>query len=255
MALLALDIGNTRLKWALYSSPNVDALPLCQGAEFLENIDRLAEGPWSTLPAPQHILGCTVAGDAVKQRVQEQMELWDVVPQWVVASDAEAGVRNGYDHPARLGADRWVAIIGAYHRMLSQGAPRPMVVVMVGTAVTVEAVDSTGKFLGGLILPGHGIMLRALESGTAGLHVPTGEVTEFPTNTSDALTSGGTYAIAGAVERMVQHVRQHCSSEPLCIMTGGAGWKMAPSMTRPFELVDNLIFDGLLQMAQRRFAP
>ncbi len=128
-----------------------------------------------------------------------------------------------------------------------------MVVVMVGTAVTVEAIATDGKFLGGLILPGHGIMLRALESGTAGLHVPTGEVREFPTNTSDALTSGGTFAIAGAVERMVQHVSAHCGAKPACIMTGGAGWKMAPSMTRPFELVDNLIFDGLLQLAAVRF--
>ena len=102
-------------------------------------------------------------------------------------------------------------------------------------------------------LLGHGIMLRALESGTAGLHVPTGEVREFPTNTSDALTSGGTYAIAGAVERMVQHVRRHCAAEPLCFMTGGAGWKMAPSMSVPFELVDNLIFDGLLELAAVRF--
>jgi type III pantothenate kinase len=183
------------------------------------------------------------------------MELWDVTPQWVVASDSEAGVSNGYDHPTRLGADRWVAIIGAYHRMRAQGPARPMVVVMVGTAVTVEAVSADGRFLGGMIIPGHGIMLRALESGTAGLHVPTGEVRPFPTNTSDALTSGGTYAIAGAVECMVQHVRSHCGGEPLCIMTGGAGWKMAPSMTRPFELVDNLIFDGLLQMAAQRFAP
>jgi type III pantothenate kinase len=254
MSFLALDIGNTRLKWAQYASAHPNAALLSQGAEFLENIDKLAEGPWRGMPAPKQVLGCVVAGDTVRRRVQEQMEHWEVVPQWVVASESEAGLRNGYDHPSRLGADRWVAMVGAYHRMLSQGAPLPMVVVMVGTAVTVEAVDATGKFLGGLILPGHGIMLRALESGTAGLHVPTGEVREFPTNTSDALTSGGTYAIAGAVERMVQHVRSHCGAEPKCIMTGGAGWKMAPSMTRPFELVDNLIFDGLLQMAQRRFA-
>jgi type III pantothenate kinase len=253
MSFLALDIGNTRLKWALYGAPHPGAELLAEGAEFLENIDKLAEGPWSGLAAPQHILGCVVAGDAVKRRVQEQMELWDVTPQWVVSSESEAGLRNGYDHPTRLGADRWVAIIGGYHRMLSQGAPRPMVIVMVGTAVTVEAIDPDGKFLGGLILPGHGIMLRALESGTAGLHVPTGEVRKFPTNTSDALTSGGTFAIAGAVERMVQHVTAHCGATPKCIMTGGAGWKMAPSMSVPFELVDNLIFEGLLQMAQRRF--
>jgi type III pantothenate kinase len=253
MTLLALDIGNTRLKWAQYASPAPGALVLAQGAEFLENIDKLGDGAWRNLPAPRHVLGCVVAGDAVKRRVQEQMDAWDVTPQWVVSSESEAGLRNGYDHPTRLGADRWVAMIGAYHRMLAQGAPRPMVLVMVGTAVTVEAIDASGKFLGGLILPGHGIMLRALESGTAGLHVPTGEVCEFPTNTSDALTSGGTFAIAGAVERMVQHVTAHCGAEPLCVMTGGAGWKMAPSMTRPFELVDNLIFDGLLSMAVARF--
>ena len=166
---------------------------------------------------------------------------------------SEAGLTNGYDHPSRLGADRWVAMIGARHRVLARGAAQPLVVVMVGTAVTVDALDASGHFLGGLILPGHGIMLRALESGTAGLHVPTGEVRLFPTNTSDALTSGGTYAIAGAVERMVQHVRQHCKAEPACYMTGGAGWKMAPSMSVPFELVDNLIFDGLLAMAAERF--
>ena len=254
MGFLALDIGNTRLKWALYDAPRRGAQLLGHGAEFLENIEKLADGPWNTMNAPLQVLGCAVASDVIRRRVEDQMEAWDVAPQWVVASEAEAGLRNGYDHPARLGSDRWVAMIGAYQHLRNQGLRQPMVLVMVGTAVTVEAVDADGTFLGGLILPGHGIMLRALESGTAGLHVPTGEVKPFPTNTSDALTSGGTYAIAGAVECMVQHVRQHCGAEPKCIMTGGAAWKMAPSMTRPFELVDNLIFDGLLYIAQQRFA-
>ncbi|KQP20298.1 type III pantothenate kinase [Pseudorhodoferax sp. Leaf265] len=253
MTFLAIDIGNTRLKWAQYEAPAPGARLLAHGAEFLENIDKLGDGPWSALSEPKHMLGCQVAGDALKRRAEEQMELWDVAPQWVVSNSEEAGLRNGYDHPTRLGTDRWVAMVGARHRVLRRDGPRPMVVVMVGTAVTVEAVDIEGTFLGGLILPGHGIMLRALESGTAGLHVPTGDVRDFPTNTSDALTSGGTYAIAGAVERMVQHLQQHAGEEPACIMTGGAGWKMAPHMTRPFELVDNLIFDGLLELAQARF--
>ena len=252
MTFLAIDVGNTRLKWALYQEARPGATLLAQGAEFIENIEKLEDGSWAELATPTRMLGCIVAGDAVRRRVEEQMELWDVPPHWVVSSAAEAGMVNGYDHPTRLGADRWVAMIGARHRMLAQGAPRPMVVVMVGTAVTVEAIDAGGTFLGGLILPGHGIMLRALESGTAGLRVPTGEVRAFPTNTSDALTSGGTYAIAGAVERMVQHVRQHCGAEPACFMTGGAGWKMAPSMSVQFELVDNLIFDGLLEIVERR---
>ena len=252
MTFMAIDVGNTRLKWALYETPHPAAALLAQGAEFLDHIDRLSDTAWARLPAPSRMLGCVVAGHAVKRRVEEQMELWDAPPQWVVSSAREAGLTNGYDHPTRLGCDRWVAMIGARQRMLAQGPARPLVVVMVGTAVTVEAIDAEGRFLGGLILPGHGILMRALESGTAGLHVPTGEVRLFPTNTSDALTSGGTYAIAGAVERMVQHIIAHCGAEPACMMTGGAGWKMAPSMTRPFELVDNLIFDGLLTIASQR---
>ncbi len=256
MAFLAIDIGNTRLKWALYDAPQPDARLLAHGAEFLDHIERLTEGPWSQLPAvPQSMLGCVVAGDAVRRRAEEQIEeSFDCAPRWVVASAAEAGIVNGYDHPTRLGADRWVAMIGARARTLSQGPARPIVGVMIGTAVTVEAIDAEGRFLGGLILPGHGIMLRALESGTAGLHVPTGEVRVFPTNTSDALTSGGTFAIAGAVERMVQHLRVHGGAEPACYVTGGAGWKMAPALNGQFDLVESLIMDGLLVVAQTRAA-
>ena len=254
MTFLALDVGNTRLKWAQYDAPVAGAKLLEQGATFLENIDKLAEGEWANLPVPTQILGSIVAGDAIKRRVAEQVELWDVVPRWVVSSPQEAGLSNGYDHPSRLGADRWVAMIGARHRLLSRGVKKPCIVVMVGTAVTVEAIDATGKFLGGIILPGHGIMLRALESGTAGLHVPTGEVCDFPTNTSDALTSGGTFAIAGAVQRMVENITRHCGEAPECIMTGGAGWKMAPSMSVQVEVVESLIFDGLLEIASQRLA-
>jgi type III pantothenate kinase len=252
MTLLALDVGNTRLKWTLYDRVAPEATVIDQGAEFLENIDSLAEGPWAKLPAPTHILGCIVAGDAVRRRVNSQLELWDAHVQWVHASAAESGVSNGYDHPTRLGADRWVALIGAKAHFKRQQMP-PMVVVMIGTAVTVDAMDPNGQFLGGFILPGHGIMLRALESGTAGLRVPTGNVVPFPTNTSDALTSGGTFAIAGAVERMMQHLQDKCQAKPHCILAGGAGWKMAPYMNGPVELVEHLIFEGLLEIAETRF--
>lgn len=249
---LAIDIGNTRLKWAQYEAAHPGARLLAHGAAFLETIDHLADGEWKDLPAPTTVLGCCVAGEPVRHRVEEQLELWDVSPSWVIASAEEAGVVNGYEHPTRLGADRWVAMVGARWRLLNEGPARPALVVMIGTAVTVDAIDASGRFLGGFILPGHGIMLRALESGTAGLHVPTGDVCDFPANTSDALTSGGTYAIAGAIERMYRTIVRHCGAEPVCIMTGGAGWKMAPYLTVPFQLVESLIFDGLLRIAEQR---
>jgi len=254
MTFLAIDVGNTRLKWTLYERPAVGARVLAQGVEFLEQLDRLAEGPWADLPEPSRMLGCIVAGQAVKHRVQEQMELWDIEPRWVVSAREACGVSNGYDHPNRLGVDRWVAMIGAWHRVLALGRARPVLVVMVGTAVTVDAVDAQGHFLGGLILPGFGLMLRALEMGTAGLKAPTGEAVDFPTNTSDALMSGGADALAGAVERMYRKLRQRCGEEPALLMSGGAAVKLAPITELPFETVDTLIFDGLLQLQSRRLA-
>ena len=244
---LAIDMGNTRLKWALYDSAEPGAVAREQGAVFLERIDELAETAWKGLPPPRAMLGCNVAGEAVRHRVEEQLELaWDVAPRWAVSSTSEAGVVNGYAIPTRLGSDRWVAQIGARWHMRRQGRQQPVLVVMVGTAVTVDAQDAQGRFLGGLIVPGHGIMLRALEGGTAGLRVPTGEVVPFPTSTSDALTSGGTYAITGAIERMHRHLREHAGTEPHTIMTGGAGWKVSPYLDIAHELAETLIFDGLL---------
>jgi type III pantothenate kinase len=259
MTFLAIDIGNTRLKWALYAHPQPGAALLAHGAAFLETIDELAEGDWAGLPAPDTMLGCVVAGEAVKRRVEQQLELWDIEPRWVVSADQEAGVSNGYDHPSRLGADRWVALVGARQRVLAAAAssgtaPAPALVVMVGTAVTVDALDADGHFLGGLILPGFGLMLKALESGTAGLRVPTGEVVDFPTNTSDALMSGGAFALAGAIDRQVRRLRQRCGAEPLLFMTGGAAVKLAPITELPFATVDTLIFEGLLALQARRLA-
>jgi type III pantothenate kinase len=254
MSFLAIDIGNTRLKWAQYASPQPGAAVLAQGAAFLETIDELAEGDWKRIAAPTSMLGCNVAGDAVRRRVEEQLELWDVALRWAVPSARGGGVINGYDFPGRLGADRWVAQIGARWHVVSHGHPRPLLVVMVGTAVTVDALTADGHFLGGLILPGHGIMLRALEGGTAGLRVPTGEVVQFPTNTSDALTSGGTYAITGAIEHMHRRVLARCGEPPRTIMTGGAAWKVAPYLDVEHELLDSLIFDGLLALQSHRLA-
>jgi type III pantothenate kinase len=246
MSFLAIDIGNTRLKWALYTQGRPGAALIAHGAVFLETIDHLADTAWQQLPPPSRMLGCVVAGQGVKRRAEEQLELWTIDPRWVVSTAQAAGVTNGYDHPDRLGCDRWVALIGAWHHVCNTGGPRPVLLVMVGTAVTVDALDAQGRFIGGMILPGFGVMQRALEMSTAGLKVPTGEIVDFPTNTSDALMSGGSGAMAGAIERMARKLRKHTSSEPVLLMSGGAAPKLAPITDLQFQTIDQLIFEGLL---------
>lgn len=255
MSFLVIDIGNTRLKWALYEAADPAARMLSHGAVFHEGVDRLAETQWQGVPAPTGMLGCAVAAEAVRRRAEEQLEIWDIEPRWIVADGQGGGLVNGYEHPHRLGSDRWAAMVGARHRVLAQGGPaRPALVVMVGTAVTVDAISVDGHFLGGLILPGFGLMLKALQMGTAGLRVPTGDVQPFPTNTSDALMSGGTYAITGAIERMHRHLCQETAHAPAprLFVSGGAAAKVISATDLPFELVDTLILEGLLVLASQR---
>ena len=253
MSFLAIDIGNSRLKWNLYESAQPGAAVLGQGAVFLESIDTLSDTDWAHLSPPTAMIGCNVAGEAVRHRVEaqfEELEHWNFQPRWIHPQKQQGGVTNGYDHPPRLGADRWAAMIGARWHVIQNATPTPALVVMVGTAVTVDALDAQGNFCGGLIVPGHGIMLRALEGGTAGLRVPTGQVVAFPSNTSDCITSGGTYAITGAIERLHRHLSERVGQAPRTFVSGGAAWKVCPYLTIEHEMHDALIFDGLLAIAE-----
>ena len=86
-----------------------------------------------------------VAGEAIKRRVEEQLvEGWGLTPRWVSSSKEAGGVINSYEHPQRLGSDRWAAIIGARQHALRTHPDHvpPVLAVMVGTAVTVDAVDA-----------------------------------------------------------------------------------------------------------------
>ena len=244
MPLLALDVGNTRLKWALF----VGGAMREHGALILEEISTLNRTQWKAVAAPDRVIGSNVAGEAVRRRVEDQLARWNVGPEWITSQASECGVVNGYDRPQLLGPDRWAALIAAHHRAPNE----PLLVVTVGTAVTVDALDATGKFVGGLILPGFGLMLDALEAGTAGLRVPSGDYQEFPTNTSNALMSGGIHALAGAAERMIHLLKQRTGREPHMFLAGGAAPKLGPHMLGKFSMVDNLVLEGLSLIAAEK---
>ncbi len=253
MTYLVVDIGNSRLKWGLYACKDPQSEAMAHGAVVLEDIDQLWHEAWHALPKPEAMMGCVVAGDAIKRRVEEHLLRWQLKPRWLVSSKQGGGVVNGYDHPHRLGADRWAALVGAKRHAVRDGLSVPALVIMVGTAVTIDALDTHGNFLGGAIMPGFGLMLRALETGTAGLKVPMGEAIDFPTNTSDALTSGGTDAISGAIERIYRRLERREGVKPLLLMSGGAAPKLAQLADElPLQVIDHLIFEGLLTLAHEQ---
>ena len=99
MTFLAIDIGNTRLKWAQYAGPKPGTALIAHGAVFLETIDQLAENEWKALAPPSSMLGCVVAGEGVRRRTEEQLELWDLAPAWVMSSAHACGVTDQASGP------------------------------------------------------------------------------------------------------------------------------------------------------------
>jgi type III pantothenate kinase len=115
--------------------------------------------------------------------------------------------------------------------------------------VTVDALDTDGVFLGGLILPGLRLMLRALADNTAALKVAPGAVTNFPDNTADALYSGAMGAVCGAIELMRRRIDERSPEHVRCYLAGGAATEIAPHLNPPVEVVDNLVLEGVLALA------
>jgi type III pantothenate kinase len=191
------------------------------------------------------LVGCrravvsNVAGSAVKLQLQALLEARQLPVLWVKSEAAACGVINNYACPERLGTDRWAALIAA--RNLYR---QPCIVATAGTALTVDALSAQGEFLGGLILPGKALMHESLAYRTEALSVGQGKSCDFPSSTKDAIASGISFAMAGAVERQCA-VLERREGAVRCLLSGGDGQWLAAALSRPAEVEDNLVLNGL----------
>jgi type III pantothenate kinase len=235
---LLIDAGNTRVKWALAERGCL----LEQGALMHDELAQLA-ALWRG-HAIESAWGACVAGAEVREAV-EAAAAHPV--HWQGSAPVWGDVRNHYRKPAEQGVDRWLAVLAARARY----PQRDVIVALAGTALTVEALTAEGDYLGGLIVPGARLMLGALAGNTAQLQRDPGQWTDFPQATPDALASGAWDALAGAVERYRRRLAQRTGREPVVLVSGGDAAALAACLTVPAELVDNLVIQGLLRVAER----
>ncbi len=237
--LLLIDAGNTRIKWAL-------AEPRAPLGAWVDN-GAVAHAELNHLPAcwqGRHVTRAVVANVAGhKLRDQLQLMLPTTTIDWFASLAQLDGMRNGYRDPGQLGCDRFAAALGA--RALEPG--KALIVATCGTATTIDAVTADGRFLGGMILPGLGLMAAALAKNTAQLpQVAPGRLLAagFADNTDDAILAGCLSAQAGAIERACALHRATA-----CIVSGGAAPYIAPVLTVAHRMVDNIVLIGLQRAA------
>jgi len=233
--ILAVDCGNTRLKWGLHEAGAWRQT----GAATVEDAGRL-ERHWKKLPAVDKVVVANVAGPSARATLGSIFSRLRYRAIWVEAKRRECGVTNGYSRPAQLGADRWAALIGAWS--IERG---PCLVVMAGTATTADILKSDGRFAGGAILPGLDMMKRSLAKNTAGLAHARGRFSVPPRRTADAIETGCLLAQAGTIERMFATLERDAK----CLLAGGAAARIAPHLRIRARKAENLVLEGLVRIA------
>lgn len=259
---LLLDVGNTRVKWALVRANARDqksTLWLADGACAHDQIDDLLH-EWDSQPIPDRVFGANVVGRLAVPRIETYWQQRGVPLSWAQAQAAGCGVTNMYEQPEQLGVDRWAALVGAWNRQ--HGA---CLVVSAGTALTIDALDMHGNFQGGMILPGRRLMQASLADGTHALTAAAGQITNTPRNTFDAIASGIAAALAAPVREAYTRLAATCLVDvgaaipnktlPTCVLTGGdAGWlneqlEIGCTIAPLLLTAPQLVLEGLLEMA------
>lgn len=153
-----------------------------------------------------------------------------------------AGIAIDYDPPESAGADR---LANAVAVKVKYGFPA--IVVDLGTAVTLDVVDTAGAFVGGCILPGPGLAAEAIAAKTGLPKIkPAVPGQAIGKSTIQCLQSGIVFGCAGAVSDLIARVAQDLGGHERIVATGGWAKAIAPLCPEIETVDETLTLDGLL---------
>ena len=226
MIILDIDAGNTFLKWRIREL----------GLSGRMRHSELEARQW-----PEHmdrVRVASVAGAEINGRIETLASSnWGVKAEFAMTESVRAGVTNSYSDPARMGVDRWLAILSAWDQ-----AGSTCWVVDCGSAITVEQLDGNGRHLGGYIIPGIQLMSRNLLSNTAEIIVEH-SIEQFDSspgvNTSEAVQHG----INLLLQALAEKVMAGAEGQPVYV-TGGDG-QLFCSLADGAIWCPDLVMDGL----------
>ena len=254
---LLIDVGNTYLKWSVASNDGLTESRRRFYFEYapVQQFERLLIKESASCDS---IIMVSVLGDEFNDKAHEIARKYDLFFTQVRSEEVLSGVTNAYDEPHKLGADRFVAMIGAYHLSnKQQGKEKACIIVDSGTATTIDAVDKQGKHLGGLILPGLDLCRRSLLQNTKQLSrwgKPENNIELtchlFSTNTVDAIHSASILGLSGAVEQISLNMKKEIQLLDNQIqvdiyLCGGSAEIILPYLQFKFKLQKDLIMQGL----------
>lgn len=240
--VVLVEIGNTKVKLATWFQSEVKtplSVPVADADAFDQAFTAHVDGISATVPPPT-IVG-SVVPDALK-RVREYVRQRYDRDVLVVGEKVALPLDVGVDDVKSIGVDRVCAAAAAYDKI-----ENACVVVDIGTAITVDLVDDDGTLIGGAILPGLHLQLRALHEFTAQLPEVEPALPELPygRNTVEAMQNGVCRGVAGAIRELVEGYASSINRWPQVVATGGGLELMSPVLTFVDTMVTDLSLRGL----------
>lgn len=248
--MLLVDIGNTRVKWAMLDGAELRAQSAAAHAGW--DREQLVAAMLDRCPEPDRVIVGNVGGARIGELLREAVHgVWNIGAQFIHSTSQFGEVRNAYPEPANLGVDRWLAML-AVHAM----ERAPACIVSVGTAMTVDALDSSGQHLGGVIVPGPDLMVSSLLRNTSEIasRAMQGNIGAdvFANNTLGGIRQGSVHALAALVERAMQAMQARIATTPVLYLTGGASASLEGVLRMPYRHVADLVLRGLAVVANSK---
>ncbi len=239
------DLGNSRFKFAPLAGDRAGSTQAwAHGAEAM------TATALEALPRGGTAWVASVAAPALTAEVMELLRARFARMQVAHTLAECAGVRIAYARPEKFGVDRFLALLAA------APARRPVLVVGIGTALTIDLLDGDGLHHGGRLAASPTTMRQALHARAVQLPATGGDYAEFANDTADALASGCDGAAVALVERSLQHAAGVLGAVPELWVHGGGAEPLLPLLPvatyRPALVLDGLARWALHQPAQER---
>lgn len=240
--ILELDCGNTLIKWRAIDR---DGNKLLDGASV--DVDEMLAPITAVLrhEAVRFVRIVSVRSEEETDRLVRALSDSFTAPVMVAGSAPElVGVVNGYEDYARLGLDRWLAMVAA-----KRHSSRAVLVLDLGTAITSDFVSADGRHLGGFICPGLPMMRNQLRTLTRRIRYDDGEAVAAQTlatpgrNTAEAVERGCLHMVRGFVEDQVTLAESQLGDFDV-YLTGGDAAFVSGVLPQAIHRPD-LVFEGL----------
>lgn len=239
--ILEVDYGNTRIKWRFLDKNSLQCTVLGSAITLLELSEGLKDARCSTM---SFVRVCSVRSAHDNAQLTALLEeVYGVAVVYAQSTDKLSGVTNGYIEPAKLGVDRWLAMIAAYSQIKDA-----CVVIDCGTAITVDYIKADGVHLGGCIAPGVKLMDRMLQCGT---HMPVSlegftdaEQIHLGRTTQQAIYSGVHAMVIGFIKEKLRIAENELGKNFVIIASGGDS-ELVSAVAADAVIQKDLVFTGL----------